>query len=87
MSPLPVPAAKAPLPTFYAYADGTARGAAEIMASEGLTTLTVIDRKTQQACGTISLSDLLRGRTRSVERENERLRLFNYVPPEQGGHN
>ena len=23
----------------------------------------------------------------SVERESERLRLFDYVPPEEGGHN
>jgi CIC family chloride channel protein len=87
MSPSPVSHVKKPLPAFYAYADGTARGAAEIMASEGLDTLPVVERKSQQICGTISLSDLLRGRSRSVERENERLRLFSYVPPEQGGHN
>jgi len=87
MSPSPMSKGKEPLPAFYAYADGTARGAAEIMASEGLATLPVVERKTQQICGTISLSDLLRGRSRSVERENERLRLFSYVPPEQGGHN
>ncbi len=41
-------------------------GAAEIMASEGLTTLPVVERRSQQICGTISLSDLLRGRSRSV---------------------
>jgi chloride channel protein, CIC family len=91
MSPLSVPApvagAKAKLPEFYAYADGTARGAAEIMATEGLETLMVVDRGTKQACGTISLSDLLRGRVRTVERENERLRLFDHVPAEHGGHN
>jgi H+/Cl- antiporter ClcA len=91
MSPLSVPppfsGAKAKLPEFYAYADGTARGAAEIMATEGLETLMVIDRGTKQVCGTISLSDLLRGRSRTVERENERLRLFDYVPAERGGHN
>jgi hypothetical protein len=75
------------LPAFYVYADETARGAAELMATEGLETLTVVDRSTQQVCGTISLNNLLHGRTRSVERENERLRLFNYVPTEQGGHN
>jgi CIC family chloride channel protein len=72
---------------FYVYADETARGAAELMATEGLETLTVVDRSSQQVCGTISLNDLLRGRTRSVEREKERLRLFNYVPTEQGAHN
>jgi chloride channel protein, CIC family len=85
--PAPVPGPKAALPEFYAYADGTARGAAEIMATEGLETLMVIDRGTRQACGTISLSDLLRGRVRTVERENERLRLFDHVPAESGGHN
>jgi CIC family chloride channel protein len=85
--PAQVPGVKAKLPEFYAYADGTARGAAEIMATEGLENLTVIDRGTRQTCGTISLSDLLRGRVRTVERENERLRLFDYVPAERGGHN
>jgi chloride channel protein, CIC family len=69
------------------YADGTARGAAEVMAKEGLATLPVVDRSSQQVCGTISLHELLGGRTRSVERESERLRLFDYVAPEQGGHN
>jgi chloride channel protein, CIC family len=87
MSPLPHSQAKAVLPEFYTFADGTARGAAEIMATEGLATLPVVDRSTHKICGEISLSDLLRGRTQSIERENERLRLFNYVPPEQGGHN
>jgi hypothetical protein len=87
MIPLAQPPAKAALPEFYTYADGTARGAAELMATEGLTTLPVVDRGTQTICGEISLSDLLRGRTQSIERESERLRLFNYIPPEQGGHN
>jgi H+/Cl- antiporter ClcA len=75
------------LPDLYVYADGTARGAAEIMATEGLATIPVVDRTTRQICGELSLTDLLRGRTQSIERENERLRLFNYIPPEQGGHN
>jgi CIC family chloride channel protein len=83
MTPAAVPGTKAALPAFYTYADGTARGAAEMMATEGLATLPVVDRKSQQICGTISLSDLLRGRTRSVERESERLRLFGYAPPER----
>jgi chloride channel protein, CIC family len=48
-----------------------------------LATLPVVDRTSQQVCGTISLSELLRGRTRSVERESERLRLFGYLPPER----
>jgi CIC family chloride channel protein len=68
-------------------ADSTTRGAAELMATEGLETLPVVDRTNGQVCGEISLKDLLRGRERSRERESERLRLFDYVPPEQGGHN
>jgi H+/Cl- antiporter ClcA len=87
MSPLLTSGAQEALPALYVYADETARGAAELMATEGLETLTVVDRSSQQVWGTISLNDLLRGRTRSVEREKERLRLFNYVPTEQGGHN
>jgi chloride channel protein, CIC family len=76
-------AAPEALPAHYVYADGTARGAAEVMATEGLATLPVIDRKTGQVCGTLSLDGLLRGRTRSVERESERLRLIRYVPRER----
>jgi chloride channel protein, CIC family len=87
MSPSAAHGGKLSLPAFYTYTDDTARTAAETMATEGLTTLTVVERANQQVCGTISLSDLLRGRSRSLERENERLRLFNYVPPEHGGHN
>jgi hypothetical protein len=49
--------------------------------------LAVVDRGTKQVCGELSLKDLLHGRGRSKERESERLRLFGYVPPEQGGHN
>jgi H+/Cl- antiporter ClcA len=79
--------AGAALPALYVYADETARGAAELMATEGLATLPVVDRANQQVCGTISIGDLLRGRSRSVERENERLRMFGDAPPEQGGHN
>ncbi len=87
MSPLAANGPTSSLPAFYTYTDETARAAAETMATEGLTTLTVVDRANQQVCGAISLSDLLRGRSRSLERENERLRLFNYVPPKQEGHN
>src|ERR1700678_4076972 len=87
MSPMVALAPKQALPGHFVYSDGTARGAAEIMATEGLGTLPVVDRTSQQVCGTISLNELVRGRTRSVERESERLRLFNHVPPEQGGHN
>jgi len=78
---------KAELPETFIYADSTARNAAEIMSSEGLETLPVIDRESHQLCGALTVQDLLRGRSRSIERESERLRLFNYVPPELGGHN
>ena len=87
MSPMGAPGPKQALPVHYVYSDGTARGAAEVMATEGLATLPVVDRASQQVCGTISLNELVRGRTRSVERESERLRLFDYVPPEDRGHN
>jgi CBS domain-containing protein len=79
----PVQGTKAALPVFYTYSDATARGAAEMMATEGLATLPVVDRKSQEVCGTISLSDLLRGRTRSMEREHERLRLLGYPLPDR----
>jgi chloride channel protein, CIC family len=81
MLPLPPELVARPVPARYAYADGTARGAAEIMATEGVETLPVMDRKSRRVCGTLSLKDLLRGRSRSVERESERLRLFGYKPP------
>jgi hypothetical protein len=87
MSPPSAGGLTLPLPSFSAYADETTRGAAEIMATEGLEILSVVDRTTGQICGELSLKDLLRGRGRSLERESERLRLFGYVPPEQGGHN
>ncbi|MBB5056161.1 H+/Cl- antiporter ClcA [Granulicella aggregans] len=75
------------LPDFYAYADETTRSAAETMASEGLETLTVVDRETRLICGELSLRDLLRGRGRSYERESERLKLSRSLSPEHGGHN
>jgi chloride channel protein, CIC family len=58
-----------------------------LMATEGLEIVPVVDRATRKVCGTLALHELLHGRTRSIERESERLRLFGYVPPEQGGHN
>ena len=87
MSPLPAGPATIAVPRVFAYADATTRGAAEIMATEGLDTIPVVDRTTGQPCGELSLKDLLRGRERSRERESERLRLFRYVAPESGGHN
>ena len=76
MSPGEAPGSKRPLPAHFVYADSTARAAAETMATEGLAALPVVDRSSQQVCGTISLNEFLRGRTRSLERESERLRLF-----------
>jgi hypothetical protein len=87
MSPLTTEQVEGALPEFYEYEDGTARAAAELMAEQGLATLPIVERTSQRVCGTVSLSDLLRGRGRSIEREKERLRLFGYVPPEEGGHN
>ena len=84
MSVPPDGGSRQPLPSFYAYDDETTRGAAEIMATEGLETLLVVDRRTNQVCGKLSLKNLLHGRGQSKERESERLRLFGYVPPEQG---
>jgi H+/Cl- antiporter ClcA len=80
LAPLAAPATRQPLPVHYVYADGTARGAAEIMATEGLEILPVVDRQTHQLCGELSLKDLLRGRSRSIGRDSERLRLFDYKP-------
>ena len=87
MSPLAAEASSVPLKGIFTYADSTTRGAAEVMAREGLETIPVVDRKTGQPCGELSLKDLLRGRERSVDRENERLKLIGYLPPELGGHN
>ena len=86
MSPLAEESSREPLPRVFAYADATTRGAAEIMATEGLERMPVVDRATGQACGELSLRDLLRGRERTLSRESERLRLFGYIPPELGGH-
>jgi CIC family chloride channel protein len=87
MSPLAVEVSNVTLSRVFTYADSTTRGAAEIMAAEGLETMPVVDRATGLACGELSLKGLLRGRGRYLERESERLRLFGYIPPELGGHN
>lgn len=82
VSELMTPALSAPdqslseRPDIFIYADCTCRTAAELMATEGLSTLAVIDRKTQQVQGSITLMGLLQGRSRSITREQERLRLF-----------
>ncbi|WP_229741237.1 chloride channel protein [Silvibacterium dinghuense] len=80
-SEAPVPASTL---TAFTYEDSTTRGAAEIMATEGLETLAVVDRATGLVCGELSLRNLIGVRARSIGRERERLRLFGYVPPEVG---
>jgi chloride channel protein, CIC family len=80
MSHLPADTPAAPKPDFYTYADSTTRGAAEIMSSEGLETLPVMDRASGLLCGELTLKDLLSGRGHSVRRERDRLRLFRHVP-------
>ncbi len=80
MSPLPedAPSAGGVLPELFAYADSTCRGAAELMATEGIASIAVVDRKTHRVSGTLTLQDLLRGRSKAVVRERERLRLFDH---------
>ncbi len=79
---------KHPLPELFTYADATCRGAAELMATEGVATLPVVDRATGDVTGTITLPDLLRGRSKAVVRENERLRLFSHRNGDsRGEHN
>ena len=73
------------LPELFTYADGTCRGAAELMAMEGVATIPVVDRATQRVSGTLTLQDLLRGRSKAVVRERERLRLFDHA--EDAVHN
>jgi chloride channel protein, CIC family len=67
---------RGPSPRIFVYADGTCRSAAELMATEALVSLPVVDRKTDQITGTITLQDLLKGRSKAVVRENERLSLI-----------
>jgi CIC family chloride channel protein len=66
---------KAALPQLFIYEDSTCRSAAEMMATEGIDTLPVVDRSTELINGTITLQDLLKGRNKAVVRESERLRL------------
>ena len=61
------------LPRTFVYSDATCRSAAELMATEGLADLPVVDRKTKQVSGVITLQDLLKGRAKAMVRENERL--------------
>lgn len=60
------------LPETLAYSDETCRAVAEEMATSGVLTMPVVDRETGEICGTIGAQELLAGRRRAVERENER---------------
>jgi CIC family chloride channel protein len=73
-----IPTEKTALPEVFIYADGTCRSAAELMATEGVASLPVVDRTTQRVNGTITLQDLLKGRSKAVIRESERLRLVSH---------
>jgi chloride channel protein, CIC family len=75
------------LPDLFIYADGTCRSAAELMATEGLASLPVLDRTTKRVHGTITLQDLLKGRNKAVVRENERLRFVSRSNDAQSEHN
>jgi CIC family chloride channel protein len=66
----------APLPEIYAFADETCRGVAETMATTGVSAMPVVDRSTKAICGQVTLQDLLAGRRRSVQREQDRVRVF-----------
>jgi H+/Cl- antiporter ClcA len=63
------------VPEVFVYSDGTSRSAAELMATTGVAVLPVVNRRTQLVEGSISIRELLRGRSRAAVRENERLRL------------
>jgi CIC family chloride channel protein len=75
------------MPELFIYADGTCRSAAELMATEGIASLPVVDRVTQRINGMITLKDLLKGRSKAVLRENERLRLVSHSDNGRGEHN
>jgi CBS domain-containing protein len=64
------------LPDIYAFADETCRGVAETMATSGVSAMPVVDRSTKAICGHVTVQDLLTGRRRSVQREQDRVRIF-----------
>jgi chloride channel protein, CIC family len=77
---------KSGLPELFIFEDGTCRSAAELMATEGMASLPVVDRTTQQISGTITLQDLLKGRSKAIVRESERLRLVGSSNNGSGQH-
>jgi hypothetical protein len=64
------------LPEIYAFADETCRGVAETMATKGVASMPVVDRSTRAVCGQVTVQDLLAGRRRSVQREQDRVGVF-----------
>ncbi len=76
----------AELPPVYTFADETCRSAAERMATTGQIRLAVLDRKTLQPRGYVSLQDLLIGRRRFVEREEDRERVFRLMTSRSPEH-
>ena len=62
------------LPEVFAYSDETCRSVAEQMAVSGISIMPVINRESGRVCGNIGLAELLAGRRRAVQRENERSR-------------
>ncbi len=64
------------LPAAFAYSDETCRAIAEEMATTGMLTLPVVDRRTNRLRGTIGAAELLTGRKRAVARESERSVTF-----------
>jgi chloride channel protein, CIC family len=60
----------------WTFTDETCRSAAERMATTGHIRLAVLDRGTMQPRGYVSLQDLLIGRRRFIQREEDRERVF-----------
>jgi chloride channel protein, CIC family len=66
------------LPEVFAYSDETCRSVAEEMAANGILTMLVVERATGMPCGSISATELLAGRKRSVQRELERSSIYQF---------
>jgi CIC family chloride channel protein len=63
-------------PAVFVFSDTTARSAAEKMATDGVATVSVRVRETGEVCGTLTLNDLLQGRSRAAQRESGPVRLI-----------
>ncbi len=68
----------AKLPDVHAYTDETCRAVAEEMAMNRVLRMPVVDRETGLVCGSVSAQELLAGRRRTVVRELERNRSFQF---------